>query len=59
MQMNYTIINLLYVYYTHFMIEKVSLSKAIDRLKHGLQMKVYDKLPTVTNSQGGLNTIGN
>ena len=41
------------------MIEGISLSKAIDGTRHGLQMKVYEKLLTVTNSKGGLNTIGN
>ncbi len=55
----YTIINLLYDYYTYFMIEEISLSKTIDGTKHGLQMKINEKLMTVTNSIGGLNTNGN
>lgn len=41
------------------MIEEISLSRAIDGTKHALQMKINEKLMTVTNSIGGINTNGN
>ena len=40
------------------MIKEKSLSKAIDGIKHGLQ-KMFERLITATNSNRGLNTIGN